>query len=62
MKKQRVSKQKRIPFLDYASNIGEVVRWNDIVGDVHEGKLIQWLDDHVAVIELHDKTTINVQC
>jgi len=54
--------QKRIPFLDYLSNVGERVQWLNIKQEVLEGTLIFMDENCLATIRLDDGTEINVQC
>jgi hypothetical protein len=60
MKKKKVIK-KRIPYLDYACQVGERVQWTDIVGKKFEGKLIKW-DENVATVLLDDGEKEEIEC
>lgn len=54
--------KKRIPYLDYLSNIGERVIWTNIKGEKFEGKLIIMNENCLATLELDDGTVMHVQC
>ena len=60
MKKQK-KVIKKIPYVDYACQIGERVRWENLKGEKFEGTIKKW-DDNVAIILLDDGTEKTVEC
>ena len=58
MKKTKV----KLPYVDYTCQVGERVQWKDMADNIYEGVLIKWLEDNIALIELPDKSTVQVQC
>lgn len=59
---KKVKQKKNIPFLDYASNVGDYVQWTNLKGDRFTGTVIKWMPNDIAVIKMDDNNTINVQC
>jgi hypothetical protein len=53
---------KKIPFLDYACNIGERVKWTNIKKEEFEGVLIKMNEDCLATVRLDNGDEIEVQC
>lgn len=53
---------KKIPFLDYACNIGERVKWTNIKKEEFEGVLIKMNEDCLATVRLDNGNEIKVQC
>lgn len=61
MKKERKA-TKKIPFLDYACNIGERVKWTNIKKEEFEGILIKMDENCLATVRLDNGNEIKVQC
>ena len=53
---------KKIPFLDYACNIGERVKWTNLRKEQFEGVLISMNEDCLATVRLDNGDEIKVQC
>lgn len=53
---------KRIYYLDYLSQVGERVKWENIKKEIFEGKLIKIDENYVATLLLDDGTEVQVQC
>lgn len=53
---------KKIPFLDYACNIGERVMWTNLKKEVFEGVLVKMDEDCLATVRLDNGDEIEVQC
>jgi hypothetical protein len=60
MKKEKM--KKKIYYLDYLSNIGERVLWQNIKNETFEGKLIKMDENCLATVELDNGNTVEVQC
>jgi hypothetical protein len=60
MKKEKITK--KIPYLDYLSNIGERVMWQNIKDETFEGKLIKMDENCIATVKLDSGKTVEVQC
>ena len=54
-------KTKKIPYIDYACQIGERVQWKTIINKRFEGKLIDW-DNGTAIIKMDDGTIKAINC
>jgi len=52
---------KKIRYIDYACQIGERVRWENIIGEKFEGKLIDW-DNNTAIVKMDDGTEKAIDC
>jgi uncharacterized Fe-S cluster-containing radical SAM superfamily enzyme len=61
MKKEKIT-VKKIPYLDYACNIGERVRWENIRREKFEGVLIRMDEECVATVRLDNGDEVRVQC
>ena len=59
MKKQV---KKKISYLDYACKIGERVRWENMKKEKFEGTLIKMDEDYLAIVQLDDGSTQEIQC
>lgn len=60
MKKKKT--EKRIPYLDYLSDIGERVQWENILREKFEGVVIKMSEDFVATVRLDDGTEVEYEC
>jgi hypothetical protein len=57
-----MTKEKKITYLDYLSQVGERVRWLNFKHEHFEGKLIKMDENYLATVELDNGTLVEVQC
>lgn len=61
MKKEKIPK-KKMPYIDYECKVGEIVWWETLSKQRFEGKIIEWKENTIAVVQLYDNSIIEVQC
>lgn len=61
MKKEKIT-PKKLPYIDYECKVGDRVWWENFTKQRFEGKIIEWKEDFVAVVQLDDNSTVEVKC